>query len=108
MPRSPRPIGAWRLPNERAPNPGQAALDHELILHWGALPLLLPVVERLGLRDLGNRRCYPTGTGAEDLDLGLVTGVLVLNRLLAPSPLVHVETWLGDTALPDLWGIEAL
>jgi hypothetical protein len=27
-----------------------------------------------------------------DLDLGVVTGVLVLNRLLAPKPLVHVET----------------
>jgi hypothetical protein len=33
--------------------------------------------------------------------------VLVLNRLLAPQPLVHVETWLAGTALPDLWGLEA-
>ena len=39
--------------------------------------------------------------------MGLVTGVLVLNRLLAPQPLVHVETWLAGTALPDLWGLEA-
>jgi transposase len=113
MPRSPRPIRAWRLPDQRAPNTGQAAaaeaaLDHELIVHLGALPLLLPLVERLGLRDLINRRCHPTGTVPEDLDLGLVTGVLVLNRLLAPRPLVHVETWLADTALPDRWGLEAL
>jgi transposase len=113
MPRPPRSIRAWRLPDQRAPNTGQAAaaeaaLDHELILHLGALPLLLPLVERLGLRDLVNRRCHPTGTVQEDLDLGLVTGVLVLNRLLAPAPLVHVETWLAGTALPDLWGIEAL
>jgi hypothetical protein len=113
MPRAPRPIRAWRLPDQRAPNTGQAAaaeaaLDHELILHLGALPLLLPLVERLGLRELVNRRCHPTGTVEEDLDLGLVTGVLVLNRLLAPTPLVHVETWLAGTALPELWGIEAL
>jgi transposase len=113
MPRSPRPIRAWRLPETRAPNTGQAAaaeaaLDHELMVHLGALPLLLPLLERLGLRDLINRRCHPTGTVQEDLDLGLVTGVLVLNRLLAPAPLVHVETWLAGTALPDLWGIAAL
>jgi hypothetical protein len=113
MPRAPRPIRAWRLPEQRAPNTGQAAaaeaaLDHELILHLGALPLLLPLLERVGLRDIINRRCHPTGTVQEDLDLGLVTGVLVLNRLLAPTPLVHVETWLAGTALPDLWGIEAL
>jgi transposase len=113
MPRTPRPIRAWRLPERRAPNTGQAAaaeaaLDHELILHLGALPLLLPLLERLGLRDLINRRCHAAGTVQEDLDLGLVTGVLVLNRLLAPTPLVHVETWLAGTALPDLWGIEAL
>ena len=37
--------------------------------------------------------------------MGLVTGVLVLNRLLAPQPVLHVETWLAGTALPDLWGI---
>jgi transposase len=113
MPRSPHRIQAWRLPAERAPNRGhaaaaEAALEHELILHLGALPLLLPLLERLGLRDLVNRRCHPTGSHAEDLDLGLVTGVLVLNRLLAPRPLVHVETWLAGTVLPDLWGIEAL
>jgi hypothetical protein len=30
---------------------------------------------------------------------------LVLNRLLAPQPSVHVETWLAGTALPDLRGL---
>lgn len=113
MPRLPRPIRAWRLPAERAPNTGhaaatEAALDHELILHLGALPLMLPLLDRLDLREIVNRRCHPTDTTPTDLDLGLVTGVLVLNRLLAPKPLVHVETWLAGTVLPDLWGIEAL
>ena len=54
-----------------------------------------------------NRHCHPDGTTPGDLDAGLVAGVLVLNRLLAPQPLVHVETWLAGTALPDLWGLEA-
>ncbi len=112
MPRSPRPIRAWRRPEQGAPSTGQAAaveaaLNQDLILHLGALPLLLPLLDRLGLRDVVNQRCHPTGTVQEDLDLGLVTGVLVLNRLLAPTPLVHVETWLAGTALPDLWGLAA-
>lgn len=113
MPHLSHPIRAFRLPAHRAPSFGQAAvaeaaLDRELILHLGALPLLLPVLDRLGLREIVNRHCHPTQTTERDLDVGLVTGVLVLNRLLAPQPLVHVETWLAGTALPDLWGIEAL
>jgi transposase len=113
MPRTPRVIRAWRLPAERAPNRGHAAaleatLDQELILHLGALPLVLPVLDRLGLRARINRRCHPTDTTLADLDLGLVTSVLVINRLLAPKPLVHVETWLAGTALPDLWGLDAV
>jgi hypothetical protein len=113
MPRSAHSIRAWHLPPERAPNRGhaaatEAALDHELILHLGALPLVLPLLDQLGLREIVNRRCHPTETTLADLDLGLVTGVLVLNRLLAPKPLVHVETWLAGTVVPDLWGIEAL
>ncbi len=101
------------MPAERAPTRGQAAaaeaaLDRELLLHLGALPLVLPVLERLGLRELVNRRCHPGGTTTTDLDLGLVIGLLVVNRLLAPQPLVHIETWLAGTALPDLWGFDAL
>src|SRR5688572_11614271 len=102
----PRPIRAWRLPAQRAPSRGQAAaaeaaLDRELILRLGAMPLLLPLLDRLGLREVVNRHCHPTGSSQGELDVGLVTGVLVLNRLLARQPLVHVETWLAGTALPD-------
>ncbi len=112
MPHPRHPIRAWRLPAQRAPSFGQAAateaaLDRELILQLGALPLLLPLLDRLGLRDIVNRHCHPEGSTPGELDVGLVAGVLVLNRLLAPQPLVHVETWLAGTALPDLWGIEA-
>jgi transposase len=112
MPHPLHPIRAFRLPAQRAPSFGQAAaaeaaLDRELILHLGALPLLLPLLERLGLREVVNRHAHPDGSLPGALDVGLVAGVLVLNRLLAPQPLVHVETWLAGTALPDLWGLEA-
>ena len=33
--------------------------------------------------------------------------VLILNRLQAPQPLVHVETWLAGTMLPELLGLDA-
>lgn len=112
MPRRPRPIRAWHLP-EQAPVPsGQAAaldaqLDQHLVRHLGALPLLVPIVERLQLRGVVNRRCHPQGSVTTDIDLGRVAEVVVLNRLLAPRPLVHVEGWVAGTVLPDLLGIDA-
>ena len=113
MPHRPHSIRAWRLPAQRAPSHGQAAaaeaaLDRDLIPQLGAMPLLLPLLDRLGLREVVNRHCHPTGGSQGELDVGLVTGVLVLNRLVAPQPLVRVETRLAGTALPDLWGSEAL
>jgi len=112
MPRRPRPIRAWQLPDTVPAPTGQAAaieaaLDRELVRHLGAVPLLLPIVEQLGLRERVNARVHPSGDQSGDLDLGQVTAVLVCNRLLAPKPLVHVETWLADTVLPDLLGVRA-
>ena len=112
MPRRARPLRAWRLPSAPPPASGQAAvfeaaLDRELVQTLGALPLLLPLFERLDLRALINEHCTPGGTTRADLDPGLVVLVLVLNRLLAPTPLVHVERWLAGTALPDLLDVDA-
>src|SRR5579885_3706996 len=107
VPRRPRPIRAWQLP-EPAPVPtGQAALldaqlDRHLVRQLGAVPLLMPLIEQLKLREVVNARCHPQGTASRDLDLGRVVELIVFNRLLAPRPLVHVETWLADTVLPDL------
>jgi len=61
----------------------------------GALPLLYPILETLGLRDIVNILC-PTQA---DLDLGLVILLLVLNRLMAPEPLCWVNRWLARTVL---------
>lgn len=112
MPRRPRPIRAWRLPETPPVPTGHAAvldatLDQELVRRLGALPVLLPILEQLGIRDLVNHHAAPAGAQCADLDPGLVTLLLVLNRLLAPASLVHVETWLGATILPDLLGIDA-
>ena len=112
MARRARPIRAWKLPEAPPVPQGQAAvvdaaLDQALVRSLGALPALLPLCEGLGLRAIVNRRCYPDGDAPEDIDVGLVTLVLALNRLQAPQPLVHVEDWVGQSALGDLLGIEA-
>lgn len=105
QPRSPRPLPDRSKPP--APPVGQAAafkaaLDKEIIKILGAIPLLLPLFERLGLRQIINRHVPPS---AAEHDPGLGTLILCLNRLLAPRPLVHVETWLADTALPEVFPV---
>ncbi len=108
MPRRARPLHPLSLPHHPFVPVGQvAALDATLVRTLGALPLLLPLCDQLGLRAVVNRRCYPDGGAPEDIDLGRVALVLVLNRLLAPQPLVHVERWLAGTVLPDLLGLTA-
>ena len=111
MGRRVRPVRAWQLPETVAAPQGNAALvdavlEQHLVRSLGALPLLLPILERLGLREIVNQHCQPADSEA-DLDVGLVALLLVGNRLLAPQPLVHVEEWLGQTALPELLGFDA-
>jgi hypothetical protein len=86
---------------------GDAQVREVLVRQLGALPLLLPLCERLGLREIINAQCYADEQVPEDIDVGRVALVLILNRLLAPQPLVHVETWLADTVLPELLGLAA-
>jgi transposase len=59
-----------------------------------------------------NRHCYPEGAGSEAIeseaiDVGRMALVLILNRLQAPHPRVHVETWLASTVLPAVVGLDA-
>lgn len=112
MPRRPRPLRAWHLPDSAPAPTGQAAaidaqVDRHLVRRLAAVPLLVPVMEKLGVRAEVNQRCHPQGALTPDLDLGRVVEVVVYNRLLAPRPLVHVETWLAETVLPDLLGVDA-
>lgn len=103
---------AWELPGTAPAPHGQAAtldtaLDDTLVRSLGALPVLLPLCERLGLQEIVNRHCWPEGAGPEEIDVGRMTLVVILNRLQAPQPLVHVETWLAGTMLPELLGLDA-
>ena len=64
-------------------------------LQLGAIPLLYPILDTLGLRDIVNDLC-PTEA---DLDLGRVMLVLTLNRLMSPQPLCWVNRWAARTVL---------
>jgi transposase len=106
------PIRAWHLPQSMPVASGQAAdveaaLDQALVRSVGALPVVLPLCERLGLREVVNRHCWPEGAGPQDIDVGRMALVLILNRLQAPQPLVHVETWLAGTTLPEVVQVDA-
>lgn len=80
----------------------EAALKEQIVQFLGAIPLLLPFFERLGLRQIVNRHIGPTEA---EHDPGLVVLILGINRLLAPRPMVHVEGWLDKTALPEILGV---
>lgn len=104
-PRPPRPLPDLSQP--ASPPTGQAsafqtALDQQIIKVLGAIPLLLPLFERLGLCQIVNRHLEPSGA---EHDPCLVVLILCLNRLLAPRPLVRVERWLADIALPEILGL---
>ncbi len=67
----------------------------------GALPLIHPILNELGVRRTVNE-LVPT---AADIDLGRIVVLFTLNRLLAPQPLYQVQDWLAETVLPEVLGI---
>ena len=57
----------------------------------GALPLVVPVLERLGVAGIVDRACPMRGRA--QLTHGEVIAALVANRLTAPTPLYDVAGW---------------
>jgi hypothetical protein len=76
------PLGSYHGSNHARAY--QTMIDRETTKILGAIPLILPFLERLGN--------------------GTVALVLCLNRLLAPRPLDRVEEWLAETVLPETLG----
>lgn len=65
----------------------------------GAVPLVLPILEGLGLCATVNRLCPSKAL----IDRGRLALVLALNRLMSPRPLSGVGAWAGqDTVVGDL------
>ena len=69
----------------------------------GALPLVYPILDSLHV-------CQTTNAlvpSQADVDLGRVVLLLVLNRLLSPQPLYHVQDWMAETVLPEVLDVPA-
>jgi len=71
----------------------------------GALPLVVPVLERLGLVGIVDRACPMRGRSR--LTHGEVVAALVANRLTAPRPLYDVVGWAESYASHDWLGAPA-
>ena len=73
-------------------------------IHLGASPLLLKVVERLGIDELINE-CCPSGQ--RKVSNGKAALVIVLSRLLNPKAMYKIEDWLRESGLETLLGLGA-
>jgi|GraSoiStandDraft_4_1057263.scaffolds.fasta_scaffold108956_2 transposase len=71
----------------------------------GALPLLIPVLERLDVAGIVDRACPMRGRS--QLTHGEVIAALVANRLTAPRPLYDVAEWAAAYATNDWLGTPA-
>ena len=68
----------------------------------GALPLVAPVLDRLGLAGIVDRACPMRGRSS--LTHGEVVAALVANRLTAPRPLYDVAGWANAYGTNDWLG----
>jgi transposase len=80
-----------------------AATQHSSPRQIGAIPVIYPIVQDLGLRETVDRLC----PGRTKINRGQIAEVLALNRLMAPQPLYHVQRWAAQTILPDLLQVPA-
>ena len=78
-----------------------SVVDKQLSKWLGAIPLLIPIFEKLNVVEIINRYCPCEA----DIDSGTVGLILTLNRLMSPRPLYKVSQWLAETVLPEALGV---
>lgn len=69
-----------------------------VICQVGAVPLLYPILEELGVQTEVN----DLRPSKADIDLGRLGLLLTLNRLMSPQPLYKVGEWASQTVLPQI------
>lgn len=80
-----------------------SSVDQQLSRWLGAIPVLLPIFQRLNVVSIINRYCPCQA----DVDEGTVALILGLNRLMSPRPLYKVADWVTETVLEETLGIGA-
>ncbi len=74
----------------------------------GQLPLLIPIVSKLGIKDIVNSFCPMEREHPENLTHGEVFEAMIYNRLTSPSPLYRVERWALSHSFESLFGIDPM
>ena len=72
-------------------------VNNQLSKSLGAIPVLLPILRRLGVAQTINSHC----PGDQEVSHGTTVEILTLNRLMAPKPLYKVKEWMAETVLED-------
>jgi hypothetical protein len=80
-----------------------SSTDEQLSRWLGAIPVLMPILQRVNVVSIINRYCPCQA----DVDEGTAALIMVLNRLMSPRPLYKVADWMGETVLEDTLGISA-
>jgi transposase len=73
-------------------------------IHLGASPLLLEVIERLGIEELINAHCP---SGRQKVSYGKAALAIMLSRLLSPKAMYKIEDWLRESGIESLLGCRA-
>jgi hypothetical protein len=81
---------------------GSVAPSVEKLL--GALPVVAEFCRRLDVAGIVDRAC-PIREKVATVTHGQVVEALVANRLTSPAPLVRVEDWAREWAVPEVFGI---
>jgi len=72
-------------------------VNNQLSKSLGAIPVLFPILRRLGVAQTVNSHC----PGDQEVSHGTTVEILTLNRLMAPKPLYKVKEWMAKTVLED-------
>jgi len=78
-------------------------VNNQLSKSLGAIPVLFPILRRLGVRKIIDQHC----PGREEVSHGTTIEILGLNRLMAPRPLYKVKEWIAETVLEDTLDVQA-
>lgn len=73
----------------------------------GCLPLLVPILVRLRLREIVDHFCPMERESPDGLTHGEVFEVVTLNRLTSPSALYRISDWASHYALDIMLGLDA-
>ena len=72
----------------------------------GQMPLWIPIVQKLRIRDIVDSFCPMERHNPQGLTHGEVFESLVYNRLSSPRPMYKVEKWAAENSFNALFGID--